>query len=100
MSINSNLHLARKYEWNSMMAKMQNDTFESNRYESMAKMAMIDAGIDYSDINTDISANNNTYNNSTNGWDCMNTNQKLICGVSTLITLLLFFGLYLFVKTL
>lgn len=40
---NSNLNLARKYEWNASMARAQGDTKEAERYESMSKMALIDA---------------------------------------------------------
>ena len=47
MSVKSNLELARKYEWNAMLAKNQNDIANQQRYESMARMAMIDAGIQY-----------------------------------------------------
>lgn len=45
MSAKDNLQLARKYEWNASMARLQGNTREADRYESMSKMAMIDAGI-------------------------------------------------------
>ena len=43
---NPNLNLARKYEWNASMARAQGDTKEAERYESMSKMALIDAAQD------------------------------------------------------
>ena len=49
MSIKSDLQLARKYEWNAMLAKNQNNIEGQQRYESMAKMAMLDAAISYED---------------------------------------------------
>ena len=46
MSINTNLEAARRYEWNASMAKSQGDEREANRYEYMAKMALIDTAME------------------------------------------------------
>ena len=47
MSAKSNLQLARKYEWYAMLAKNSNNKADQDRYESMAKLALLDAGIQY-----------------------------------------------------
>lgn len=46
MSSKSNLDLARKYEWNSYIARNSGNESEAVRYESMSKMALMDAASD------------------------------------------------------
>ena len=65
MSTKSNLQLARKYEWNSMMAKASNHNEEADRYAYMSKMATLDAGLDFSD-NINSNSNTPTQNNASN----------------------------------
>ena len=61
MSINSDLQLARKYEWNASMARAQGNIKEADRYESMAKMSMIDVGLGMDrNNNVSIPQNNTT----------------------------------------
>lgn len=43
MSSKSNLDLARKYEWNSYVSRNSGNESEAIRYESMSKMALMDA---------------------------------------------------------
>ena len=46
MSSKSNLDIARKYEWNSYIAKNSGNESDAIRYESMSKMALMDAASD------------------------------------------------------
>ena len=46
MSSKSNLDLARKYEWNSYISRNSGNESEAIRYESMSKMALMDAAND------------------------------------------------------
>lgn len=64
MSIKSDLDLAKRYEWYSACADAQGDKILANRYDSLAKMSIIDALNSYSNniSNTKaIKVDNNTY---------------------------------------
>ena len=96
MSSKSNLELARKYEWNAMMSKYQSNISSMERYESMAKMATIDAGIDFSRESSYNSVNPiNSIDRSIN-WKSMNSRERSVCAVSFILTVAFFVALYIF----
>ena len=95
MNTKSNLDLARKYEWNAMLAEHGNNLSEKNRYEAMAKMALIDAAKskEYEERNR---LKNNSFNNCNSSVtgdsdyynDCSNLTATIIISCIFLLSLI------------
>ena len=107
MNAKSNLKLARKYEWNAAMARAQNNTEAAERYDAMAKMATLDAGIDLSDMSSLNLANTNSRSQDSGHvvdigwmWETSNKKEKIMMVISFFATLAFFAGIYVFAGTL
>ena len=98
MSTKSNLELANKYEWLSMHAKNRGDTQEANMYESLAKMSVINAGLDHINSNTNYAPLKPKYTSTETSFkediDFIKENKKT-CILIWSISIAVFVGIYI-----